>query len=405
MSSHRAIIHVDMDAFYASIEQRDDPSLRGKPVIVGGRSMRSVVCTASYEARPFGVRSAMPMVEAMRRCPQAIVVPPRMERYAGVSHTIMEILQRFSPLIEPLSLDEAFLDVTESKALFGDGASIARQIRLLIAEETALTASAGVASSKFVAKIASDMNKPDGLTLVPAGGEAGFLAPLPVGRMWGVGPKAGEKLGRLGLKSIGDLARSTPEIVGRALGSTWGEYIVGLARGLDERPVVPDREARSIGAEDTFETDLVEREDLELAILSQAVRVAARLTHKRLRAKTIVLKLKLRDHTLLSRRVTLDAAVADTMSVYRAACGLLDRFALPGAAIRLTGVAAAGLSAVDGGQGSLFRDEAAERRNKLERTLEDVRARFGSAAVTQAGLRAFEQGSTKAERAGKRRSD
>ncbi len=382
-----------MDAFYAAVEQRDDASLRGKPVIVGGQSPRAVVCTASYEARPFGVKSAMPMGEAMRRCPQAIVISPRMAHYADVSQTVMGILERFSPLIEPLSLDEAFLDVTESAALFGDGAAIARQIREAIERETSLTASAGVASSKFVAKIASDVRKPDGLTVVPCGEEASFLAPLPVGRMWGVGPKAAEKLARIGMKSIGDLARATPATVARALGSSWGEYIVGLARGLDERPVVPDREPVSIGAEETFDADLVEREDLEQAILSQAARVAARLTHKRLLAKTIVLKIKLHDHTLLSRRITLDVPVADTMSVYRAAQRLLDRLGLAGAAVRLTGVTAAGLVSVEGGQVSLFRDEAAERRHKLERALSDVRSRFGAGSLVQAGLKAKGAGS------------
>jgi len=383
----RQIVHVDMDAFYASVEQRDDPSLRGKPVIVGGRSMRSVVCTASYEARPSGVRSAMPMAEAMRRCPGAIVVPPRMAHYAEVSQVVMGILERYSPLIEPLSLDEAFVDVSGSSALFGDGASIAAQMRAAIQRETELTASAGVATSKFVAKIASELQKPNGMTVVSSGDEARFLAPLMVGWMWGVGPKAADKLNRIGMKTIGDLARSSPQTIGRAIGSSWGETIALLARGIDDRPVVPDREASSIGAEETFEIDLVEREDLEQAILSQAARVASRLMLKRLSARTITLKIKLRDHTLFTRRTTLDAPVADTMSVYRAACALLDRLAAREAPIRLTGVSASNLVAEQAGQHALFVDADAEKRKKLERALFDVRARFGDDAVVQAGLK------------------
>ncbi|HTJ83684.1 MAG TPA: DNA polymerase IV [Polyangiaceae bacterium] len=247
----RQILHVDMDAFYASVEQRDDPNLRGRPVVVGGRSMRSVVCTASYEARPFGVRSAMPMAEALRRCPDAIVIPPRMGHYAEVSGEIMAILERYTPLVEALSLDEAFLDVSESRALFGSGAEIAAKIRADIARETRLTASAGVATNKFIAKVASDMNKPDGITIVEPGTETSFLAPLPVERMWGVGPKAADKLRRAGLRTLGDLAGASSKRLATVVGSSWGEAIRDLARGLDVRDVVPDRRAVSIGAEET----------------------------------------------------------------------------------------------------------------------------------------------------------
>jgi DNA polymerase-4 len=237
--SLRKIIHIDMDAFYASVEQNDDPKLRGKPVIVGGPSRRGVVTAASYEARPFGVHSAMPMAEAQRLCPQAIVVPPRMARYAEVSGIVFEIFGRFTPLVEGLSLDEAFLDVTHSQSLFGDGATIARRIKDAVRRETGLVASAGVASSKFVAKVASDLRKPDALVVVPDGEEAAFLAPLVIERMWGVGKKTAPRLHAEGLRLIGDLARADPMRLEQLLGS-WGREVHRLARGEDDRDVVPD---------------------------------------------------------------------------------------------------------------------------------------------------------------------
>lgn len=374
-----------MDAFYASIEQLDDPSLRGKALIVGGRSPRAVVTTASYEARPFGVRSAMPMMDALRRCPHAIVVPPRMSRYAEVSRAIMAILRRFTPLVEPLSLDEAFVDVTHSTQLFGSGESIAKTIRAAIRDELGLTASAGVATSKFVAKIASDLRKPDGLTVVVAGREAEFLAPLAVSRMWGVGPKATEKLARASIKTIGDLARRTPSDLARILGSSWGEYIVELARGIDPREVVPEREAVSIGAENTFERDLRGIAELEPEILAQASRVAARLVEAGLTCRVVTLKIKLSDHTLITRRTTLDAAAADTVTIHRAALAQLARVELGGAGVRLTGVSLSGLVPEQKEQRPLFPDAAQSRRRLLEKTLGDVRAKFGDDAVRPAG--------------------
>jgi DNA polymerase-4 len=382
----RQILHVDMDAFYASVEQRDDPSLRGRPVVVGGRSMRSVVCPASYEARPFGVRSAMPMVEAMRRCPDAIVVPPRMAHYADVSSDIMAILRRYTPLIEALSLDEAFLDVTHSRALFGEGREIAERIRADIEKETQLTASAGVATSKFVAKVASDLKKPNGVTEVPRGEEARFLAPLPVERMWGIGPAAAEKLRRAGLRTIGDLARTDARRLGSLVGSSWGEVVASLAKGIDARDVVPDRAAVSVGAEETYETDLRGREEIVRALLSQATRVARRLTASRLVARTITLKLKLPDFTLVTRRSTLPEPIADTTTVHRVACELLEKLDPASLRVRLTGISASGLVAERDEQATLFPDAAIARRRKLERTLLDVRARFGEDAVMPAGL-------------------
>lgn len=347
--------------------------------------MRSVVCTASYEARPFGVHSAMPMVEAMRRCPQAVVIPPKMEKYAGVSAEIMRILRRYSPLVEALSLDEAFLDVTESYELFGDGPTIAAQIRADIRAETHLTASAGVATSKFVAKVASDFKKPDGLTVVAPGEEQAFLAPLPVERMWGVGKKASAKLRKVGLATIADLARTSPASLGAILGSSWGEYMSELARGLDPRPVVPDREAVSIGAEETFEIDVLDREFLQQKLLGQAARVASTLTRRGLVAKTVVLKVKLADHTLLTRRTTMPEAVQDTLAIHRAVSALLDKVELGRRGARLTGVSVTGLVRETEEQRAFFADEASDKRRALEKTLLDVRSRFGDGSLVQAG--------------------
>ena len=382
----RQVLHVDMDAFYASIEQRDDPKLRGRAVLVGGTSPRAVVCTASYEARRFGARSAMPMGAALRLCPEAIVVRPRMAVYAEVSETVMAILRRYSPLVEPLSLDEAFIDVTESRALFGEGETIAGSIREDIRRELALTGSAGVATSKFVAKVASDVKKPDGLTRVEPGKEAAFLAPLPVERMWGVGPKASASLRAAGFRTIGDLAVSEPQRLERLLGS-WGPTVRELAQGIDSRPVSPHREAVSVGAEETFDVDLRGREQIARALLAQATRVARRLTAQGLKGRTVVLKLKQADFKLVTRHKTLEAAACDTTTLYRAACELLDRVAgVDDKAYRLAGVAAKDLVKGGDGQGDLFADAEAARRTRLEQALHGVRTRFGNESVTVAEL-------------------
>ena len=282
----RTVIHFDMDAFFASVEQLDDPSLRGRPVLVGARSRRGVVTAASYEARPSGVRSAMSMVEALRRCPDAIVVPPRRARYVEVSRAVFGVFRRYTPLVEGLSVDEAFLDVTGSRSLFGDGPAIASSIREEVRAETGLSGSAGVAANKFVAKIASDLDKPDGLTIVPHGTEAEFLAPLPLERMWRVGPKARVKLRAAGLRTIGDLARLDSRTIEQLLGS-WGPVARELARGQDERPVVVGSPPKSLGTESTFEHDLTTEEELLKPILRQSMQVADRLVDKGLWARVI----------------------------------------------------------------------------------------------------------------------
>jgi len=381
----RTILHVDMDAFYASVEQRDDPSLRGKPVIVGGRSRRGVVLAASYEVRPFGVHSAMPMAEALRKAPHAIVVPPHRDRYEKASEEAFAIFHRYTPLVEPLSLDEAFLDVTASRSLFGDGRTIARAIKDNVRDELGLTASAGVAPCKFAAKVASDLRKPDGLVVVPEGGVAEFLAPLPIERMWGVGPKTAPKMRALGYATIGDLTRGTTETLEPVLG-VWGIEVARLARGEDARDVVPDAAAKSIGAEETYEEDLVGADAIAPTLLDHAARVARRLVRAGLSARTVAVKIKYADFSIRTRRTTLPEPVQDTDGIHRAAIDLLARMPLQGRRVRLTGVSVSGIS--EGAPPpALFPDAEAERRRKVEEVAARIADRFGDeGVVTRATL-------------------
>jgi DNA polymerase IV len=380
----RQILHVDMDAFFASVEQHDDPSLRGKPVVVGGASRRGVVAAASYEARMFGVHSAMPMAEALRRCPRLVVVPPRGDRYGEVSEQVFDVFAKYTPLVEGLSIDEAFLDVTASRGLFGDGATIAKRIKEDVVAATGLTCSAGVAPCKFAAKIASDMEKPNGLTVV-RGDVAAFLAPLPIERMWGIGPKTAPSLRRLGYQTLGDLANASPAALEKALGS-WGPEVRELARGNDPRDVVPDREAKSIGAECTYERDLTSRDEIIRTLLAHASRVAERLTAAGIAARAVVVKLKLHDFTLLTRRMTLPAPASDTQTLHDACVSLLERFPLEGARVRLTGVSVQDLGAVDTVQRPLFPDRKQERRRDVENVLLRAQERYGNKPITFASL-------------------
>jgi DNA polymerase-4 len=374
-----AIIHLDMDAFYASVEQRDDPALAGKPVIVGGHPKRGVVLAASYEVRPFGVRSAMPMAVALRKAPQAIVVPPRMDAYEAASTDVFAILSSMTPLIEPLSLDEAFLDVTASAQLFGSAVAIASALRARIAKEVRLPASAGIAEVKFAAKIASDLAKPNGQLEVPAGQTRAFIAPLPVSRLWGVGRKTEARLLELGFRLVGDIAAADPDWFNRRVPG--GRELWELAQGIDPRPVVPDREAKSIGAEDTFDEDLAGIEALSPHLHAQALRVGRRLRGAGRKAGVVQLKLKLADFTLLTRQQTLPQPTDDGQALYRAAMVLLQAERLT-AKVRLTGVSAQSLSA--GEQLSLFgRDR---RVGVLNATLDRIAAKFGDGAVTTADV-------------------
>src|SRR3989449_2504818 len=294
MAGPRTILHVDMDAFYAAVEQRDRPELKGKPVIVGadpkGGRGRGVVATASYEARAFGVSSAMPISQAWKRCPHGVYLHPDMDKYAAVSRQVMEVLGRFSDWVAQVSIEEAFLDVTGSGRAFGDGETVAARLKAAVRKETRLTASVGVATSKLVAKVASDMRKPDGLVVVPPGTEAAFLAPLPVRRLWGVGPKMEELLARLGVQTIGDLAAVDPKRLERRLG-THGHDLLVLAKGMDEREVVSEpAEARSLGQEHTYDQDTDDPERLRRTLLELADGVARRLRRHGLKSRTVTLK-------------------------------------------------------------------------------------------------------------------
>ena len=369
-----------MDAFYASVEQRDDPRLRGKPVAVGGASRRGVVCAASYEARPFGVRSAMPMARALRLCPGLIVVPPDFTRYSAVSDEIFEVFHSFTPEVEGLSLDEAFLDVTRSQALLGTPLQQAKDIKARIRERTRLTASVGLAEVKFAAKIASELCKPDGLLEVPRGQVRDFLAPLPASRLWGVGPRTDEQLRRLGLRKIGEVASADRSFLEAQLGSL-GPWLHDLANGIDDRIVEPDTEAKSIGAEETFEEDL-EGEALLPFIHEQALRVAARLRRAGVRARSVHLKVKYADFRVATRQETLPAPTDDGAEIYRVATRLLQKAdPLP---VRLTGVHAGDLGAA-APQLDLF-DAEAKKRERLNKSLDAIADKFGPGAVLPADL-------------------
>jgi DNA polymerase-4 len=381
-----------MDAFYASVEQRDDPALRGRPVIVGGHSHRGVVLAASYEVRPFGVRSAMPMARALRLAPDAVVVPPRMRAYADASERVFDILHSATPLVEGLSLDEAFLDVTASRSLLGTAAEIALMLRRRIADELALPASCGIADVKFVAKIASDLAKPNGQREVPPGTSAAFLAPLPIARLWGVGPKTEERLKLLGFRTIGDLARADHGVLERKLGQAAGAHLAALSRGIDLRHVVPDRDAKSIGAEETFDDDLVGLEALRPHLHGQALRVGRRMRRAGVRARGVQLKLKLADFKIVTRQSTFDAPTDDGQALYRAAVALLEKN-LPATPVRLTGVSAHGLEEIEGVQTSLL-PAVPTPRDSLNRALDAIASKFGAGAVTTADLAGEEDDET-----------
>ncbi|OJH39449.1 DNA polymerase IV [Cystobacter ferrugineus] len=389
----RAIIHVDMDAFYASVEQRDRPELRGKPIIVGGDARRGVVVAASYEVRRYGVRSALPMARALKMAPHAIVVKPRFSAYSEASEQVFSIFERYTPLIEPLSLDEAFLDVTASVGLFGSPADIARRIRKEIAAETGLPSSAGIAAVKFVAKIASDVAKPNGQREVRAEETVAFLAALPVGRLWGVGPKTEEGLKRAGLETIGDVARRDVAWMEARFGSA-GRHLWELAQGIDPREVVPDREAKSVGAEDTFDEDVTGLDALSPYIHSQALRVGRRMRRAGVKGRVVQLKVKFADFTLITRRTTLPSPTDDGQAIYRVARELLEK-AHEDKPVRLTGVSMQELGGdAEPRQLGLFSEpEAPKRSDKLNAALDRIAERFGAKAVTTADV----AGSTEAD--------
>jgi DNA polymerase-4 len=382
-SSPRTIIHVDMDAFYASVEQRDRPELRGRAVIVGADPRgRGVVSAASYEARRYGVHSAMPIGRAARLCREGVFLPVDMDKYARVSRQIMALLAEFTPMLEPLSIDEAFLDVTGTRTLFGEGVEQARRIKSRIRDVVGLTASVGVAPNKFIAKVASDLQKPDGLVVVAPGNEAEFLAPLPVSRLWGVGRVAASDLESMGIRTIGQLAAVPPGSLESRFGR--GATALGeLARGMDERPVEPFAPPKSMGAEETFERDHRDVERLRQTLRAQAERVARELRAEGLAGRTVTLKLRFADFSTITRSHTVDPT-QDGLDIYREASLLLARVALR-QPVRLIGLSVSALSPAGEGQLPLLGPDPA-RRERLARALDRLIERFGEESILPASV-------------------
>jgi DNA polymerase IV len=385
-ASERHILHIDMDAFYASVEQRDQPALRGKPVLVGGTPKeRSVVSAASYEARRFGCRSAMPMATAIKLCPQAVVVPVRMSRYADVSNQVFEIFEQFTPLVEPVSIDEAFLDVTGCEKLFGPPETIARQIKRRILERTQLTASVGVAPNKFLAKLASDLKKPDGLVVVPVDRIEEFLDPLPVGKLWGVGKATLPRFEAAGLHTFGDVRKLSLERLRRLAGGA-GEDFYRFVRGLDDRAVITESEAKSLSTETTFAADVPVREleNLRAVLLDQTDHVARRLRRHPMLARTVTIKIRSGEFKTLTRSTTLETATDQTEVFWKAAAELFEAWRnVRPFAVRLIGMGVSSLTPPSGQQMNLFDQEESSRRRQLDHAIDRIRDRFGSDAIVR----------------------
>ncbi|GAA4094533.1 MULTISPECIES: DNA polymerase IV [Actinomadura] len=381
-----AILHVDMDAFFVGVELLERPELRGRPVIVGGTGTRGVVSSASYEARAYGVHSAMPMSRARRLCPRAVVLPPRHDRYARVSAAVMEIFRSVTPLVEPLALDEAFLDVAGARRRLGRPAEIAQMIRAQVAEQQGLTCSVGVASTKFVAKLASTQCKPDGMLVVPADGVQEFLHPLPVAALWGVGDRTEEALLRLGLRTVGQLAQVPPATLQRELGNALGAHLHELAWGRDPRPVVPRSPDKSIGAEETFDTDVDDPETIRRELLRLSEKVGARLRAAGHVGRTVSVKLRRSDFTTLTRSRTLREPTDVARMIYVTACELYEASGLDRVRLRLVGVRVENLVPADQAVRQPTLDEPETGWREAERAVDQVSRRFGSGAVRPAAL-------------------
>jgi DNA polymerase-4 len=369
-----------MDAFFASIEQLDDPALRGKPVLVGGVGGRGVVTAASYEARVFGCRSAQPMAVALRLCPHAMVVRTRFSRYREVSNRLFELLGRFTPLVEPLSIDEAFLDVTGTERLFGPAVEVAKAIRRMVRAELGVTASVGAAPNKFLAKLASDLNKPDGLTVIPADRIDEILAPLPISRIWGVGPRTAARLEGLAIRTIGDLRKFSPEFLRQRFGMEADRYL-RLGRGMDERAVTPDHQAKSIGQERTFGENLMDPEDVRSELLEHCENVGVRLRRHALRAGRITVKIRDGEFTTCTRSRTLGEATDQTHVIWNTARTLFDEWAISRfKPVRLIGVSTADLTRGDVQLG-LFDHQSSEKQRRLDQALDGINDRFGKSTM------------------------
>ncbi len=382
----RRIIHADMDEFFAAVEKLDNPALRGKALLVGGDPAgRGVVSTASYEARRFGCHSAMPMARAIRLCPEAIVLPVRGKRYRRVSEEIFEIMGEFTPLIERLSIDEAFLDITGTERLLGPAPRVASDVKSRVKSRTGLTVSVGVASNKFLAKLASDLEKPDGLTIIEPDRIHEVLDPLAIRKLWGVGPAAAKRFEKLNIRTVGQLRTASPKMIRTRLGPV-GEHLQRLAAGLDDRPVTPDSRAKSISQEQTFPVDIDDMVELTRVLLDQTQQVARRLRRNRLKARTVTLKLRYGDFTTLTRSATFDEPTDVTELLWREARGLLDNWsATQHRPLRLLGMTVSQLTGRAGVQGSLFGDLAQDAQQRIDRAVDEIANRFGDSAINRGG--------------------
>lgn len=386
MEQPRSILHVDMDAFYASVEVKDDPSLRGKPVLVGGApGERGVVAACSYEARRFGIHSAMPMSQALRLCPRAVLLPVRMSRYVEVSRQIHRIFHDYTPEVEPLSIDEAFLDVTGCIGLFGSAEAIGRKVKSDIKETTGLTASIGIAPNKFLAKLASDLNKPDGFTVITEENKQPILDPLSVSRIWGIGKITDKSLEKIGIRTIGQL-RAAPRYQLTMIFGNQVEDILSLARGTDHRKVEPFSEAKSISAEQTFPTDIRDRDVLLGILIHQVEEVAQRLRAEKMQARTVTLKCRYGDFKTITRRFTLDHGTHTTTVLLREAKTVFDQwYRKAGGPLRLLGFGVSGLSPEGAGQKLLFADPEEERQKKVDAAFDKIREKYGEDILKRGG--------------------
>jgi len=388
--TQREILHVDMDAFFAAVEERENPSLRGKPVVIGSDPQagegRGVVSTANYEARKYGVGSAMPISLAWRRCSHAVFLRPRIKLYAEVSRDAFEVFSRFTDVIEPLGIDEAFLDVTASKRLFGSGPEVARLLKQAMRDSTGLTASVGCAASKFVAKIASDLEKPDGLVIVPPGAEAEFLAPLPIRRLWGAGPKTLTKLRSLGCVTIGDVAGLDEGVLRRRFGDKLGERFHRLSNGIDSRSVNTGRQRKSLGKETTFDQDVSDRVDVERTLLRLCDDVIAACRKKRITGSTVTVKLRFKGFETVTRQRAAESPVDTVEAIWPVARDLFRNADRPGIPIRLIGVTLSNLDAETESQLGIFDTPGEPANRRVAEAIDTLRERFGKDSVKRAAL-------------------
>lgn len=380
----RSIVHLDMDAFFASIEQMDNPVLRGKPILVGYDGPRGVVATASYEARPYGCHSAQPMAVAKRLCPQAIIIPVRHDRYRHISQQIFAILDDFSPLVEPLSIDEAFLDLTGTEQLFGSAESAARQMKARIKTEVGLTASIGVAPNKFLAKLGSEFHKPDGLTIIQMEDVNTLLPPMSVLKIWGIGPAMAARLTTLGINTIGDLRKFPMDVLRAQIGDV-AEHYHRLAYGLDDRAVETHREVKSIGQEQTFDMDVNDPDAVRSVLLAQTQQVAQRLRKHELVTRTLTLKIRFGDFQTITRSSTLTSATNTTAELEQLALTIFDQWACRSfQPVRLIGVSATP-SGIGNQQMGLFPDPDQEKQQRLDAVADAISQRFGKSAIKRGG--------------------